>query len=73
MLFINMVYPGTSLGVLTCDVIADTLKIKRFIFHYCAFIILHKSKPRKMQADKNKQIRSNYFLRKILSSSIIIN
>jgi hypothetical protein len=64
---------GTSLCVLTCDNIADTLWIKRFTFHYWAFIKLHKSMPRQMQAKKNKQIRSNYFLRNIFSSSIIIN
>jgi hypothetical protein len=60
---------GTSLCVLTCGVIADTLSIKKFTFHYCAFIIFYKSMPRQIKTDKNKQIRSNYFLRKIFSSS----
>jgi hypothetical protein len=58
-----------SLYILTCNVIAGTLEIKRFTFHYCTFIILHKSMPRQMQAYKNKQIRSNYFLRKTFSLS----
>jgi hypothetical protein len=47
---------GTSLCVLTCDVISDTLKIKRFTFYHCAFIILCKSMPRQMQAVKASKL-----------------
>jgi hypothetical protein len=41
---------GSSLFVLTRDVIADTFEIKKFTFHFCAFIILYKSMSRQMQA-----------------------
>jgi hypothetical protein len=58
--------PGTPLCVLTCDIIADTIKIKRFTFDYCAFTLqIHAKANASTQSHK---IRSYYFLRKIFSS-----